>query len=63
MYLFVYQIVCVYTALTQVPGEARKGDRSPPLELSFQAVVSCLMRVLGTKPGSSARAVSAAGNQ
>jgi hypothetical protein len=32
---------------------------SDPLELELQAVVSCLMWVLETEPGSSARAVSA----
>lgn len=58
IYVYICVPGCTYTTYMQVPVEARR-DRSPPLELSLQAVVSCLMWVLGTKPGFSAKAVSA----
>lgn len=37
-------------------GQKKAAD---PLELEFQAVVSCLIRGIGTESGSSARAVCA----
>ena len=55
-YMYLYVSVCEY-AHVDAGTQGGKKKASDPLELKLQAVVSHLMWVLGTAPGSSATAV------
>ena len=58
LFVYICTPLCIY--VYHVCAGALRGQRSNhPLERELETVVSCLMWVLGTEPGSFARAVSA----
>lgn len=58
-FLFYVLSVCVYVNHEQIGARGSQDGMSEPLEVELPAFVSHLIWVLGTKPGSSARASNA----